>query len=254
MFISDTISISNIKGGFKLKKKVIIIVTVVIILLAVSIGGFVYFISSDLKQEEKLTAELSELNELVNKEDYDKNIVKERLDRIVTKGDYAIIEKACKQYLSDISVVSQKIADILSNDSITNLLSTENYKTDGPKFINTKKYITESKQSLTKLKNDYSELLTEEKIMSYINDKGLDSYYTDLYRQELIGDLESEKNDKTVVNAIDDVITLLDSVEKIIDFLINNKNDWQVEDENLVFTSNSSLNKYNELLDNLPIN
>ncbi len=236
-----------------MKKKVIIIVTVVIVVLAISLGGFAYFVSSGLKQEEKLTAEMTELNELVDKEDYDKNAVKERLDRVITKGDYAIVEKACKQYLSDISVIGQKIDDILSDDSISELLSTENYKTDGPEFSNTKKYITETKQSLAELKSNYSELLTEDKIMSYITNKELDSYYTDLYRKELIGDLESEKNDKTVDNAINSVISLLDNIEKIIDFLIANKNDWHIEGENIVFNSNSSLNKYNELLENLPM-
>lgn len=236
-----------------MKKKVIIIVTVVIVVLAISLGGFAYFVSSGLKQEEKLTAEMTELNELVDKEDYDKNAVKERLDRVITKGDYAIVEKACKQYLSDISVIGQKIDDILSDDSISELLSTENYKTDGPEFSNTRKYITETKQSLAELKSNYSELLTEDKIMSYITNKELDSYYTDLYRKELIGDLESEKNDKTVDNAINSVISLLDNIEKIIDFLIANKNDWHIEGENIVFNSNASLNKYNELLENLPM-
>lgn len=235
-----------------MKKKIIIIVTIVIVVLAVLIGSFVYFMSSDLKQEEKLATEMAELNELVDKDDYDKNLVKERLSRVVTKGDYAVVEKSCKQYLSDILDISQKITDLLGSDTISGLLSTENYKTDGPKFNNTKKYIAETRQTLTELKNDYSELLTEEKIMSYIDNNGLDSYYTDLYRKELIGDLESEKNDETVNEAINGVITIFDNTEKIIDFLIENKNDWQVEGENLVFNTDDSLNKYNKLLENLP--
>lgn len=237
-----------------MKKKVIIIVAVVIAVLAIIIGGFAYFMASDLKQEEKLATEMTELNELLNKEDFDKNLIKERLDRIITKGDYALVEKSCKQYLSDVFNVSQKIADTLSNDSISKLLSIENYKTDGPEFNNTKKYIAETKQTLAELKDNYYELLTEEKVMSYINDKGLDSYYTDLYNKEVIGDLENERNDKTVDEAMNGIITLLDSVEKIIDFLIENKNAWQVDGESLAFTSDSALNKYNELLEMLPIN
>ena len=236
-----------------MKKKIIIIVTIVIVVLAVLIGSFVYFMSSDLKQEEKLATEMAELNELVDKDDYDKNLVKERLSRVVTKGDYAVVEKSCKQYLSDILDISQKIADLLGSDTISGLLSTENYKTDGPEFNNTKKYIAETRQTLTELKNNYSELLTEEKILSYIDNNGLDSYYTDLYRKELIGDLEGEKNDETVNEAINGVITIFDNTEKIIDFLIENKNDWQVEGENLVFNTDDSLNKYNKLLENLPM-
>ncbi len=43
--------------------------------------------------------------------------------------------------------------------------------------------------------------------MSYINNKNLDSYYVDFYKQELIGNLEKSK-DNTVEHNIDGIITL----------------------------------------------
>ena len=55
--------------------------------------------------------------------------------------------------------------------------------------------------------------------MSYINNKNLDSYYVDFYKQELIGNLEKSK-DNTVEHNIDGIITILDNYNSIIDFLI----------------------------------
>lgn len=34
--------------------------------------------------------------------------------------------------------------------------------------------------------------------MSYINNKNLDSYYIDFYKEEILKDIEEEKNDKTI--------------------------------------------------------
>ena len=56
--------------------------------------------------------------------------------------------------------------------------------------------------------------------MSYINNKNLDSYYVDFYKQELIGNLEKSK-DNTVEHNIDGIITILDNYNSIIDFFNN---------------------------------
>ena len=84
--------------------------------------------------------------------------------------------------------------------------------------------------------------------MSYINDKGLDSYYTTLYENELIGDLSSENEDKTVENAINDIIDILNATDQVITFLSNNSNDWEIENNNIVFSNENLTNEYNQLI------
>ena len=87
--------------------------------------------------------------------------------------------------------------------------------------------------------------------MSYLDTKDLDSYYTDLYLKELIGDYEKEFADKTLEGSLKELITLLDNSEKIIDFLINNKDQWYIEGENIVFKTDALLTEYNNLVANL---
>lgn len=102
---------------------------------------------------------------------------------------------------------------------------------------------------IEKCKTTYYELLTEEKAMSYINGKGLDDYYIDFYKQEIVGNIEEEQKDRTVEKSINEVIELLNNSKNVIDFLSENKGKWQIEGENIVFNNNTLSNKYKELLD-----
>ena len=232
----------------KIKKKKpktlgIIILAIVVIIATVVI--------SDFKQEENLKNELEEISKLVNFENINMDEINEKLDRTVTKGNYEIIEKAGKQYLSDSFQNSIEIAEILNDEKITKLLSAENYKADGPEFTETQEYITETKNKLESCKTKYKDYLTEEKIMSYVADKNLDSYYIDFYKNEIIGDLEEERKDNTVETSINELVNYLEKTEEIIKFLKENKDFWVIQNDNIVFSKDVSENKYNELISNL---
>ena len=86
--------------------------------------------------------------------------------------------------------------------------------------------------------------------MSYIEDKGLDSYYVDLYEQEYVGDMDSAK-DTTVEDSIDEIISLLDTSEKVLNLLSNNQDTWNVEGDNIVFSNDSIRNQYDELINSI---
>lgn len=230
-----------------MKKKIIIIVAIIIVAILAIMG---YFIFSDLKQEENLKTELSEISDLTNAETIDIDAINERLDRIITTGDYAVVEDAFKTYLRENFDNILKITEILNDERITTLLTVENYKEDGKEFTESKNYIVTTRNELERCKAKYAEFLTEEKAMSYINDKGLDSYYTDLYKQEFVGDIESS-NDGVVESSIDEIIAILNTSEKILNLLSENQNDWEIEGENIVFSNDNLSNEYDELINSL---
>ena len=231
-----------------MKKKILIGVGVLLVLI---IGVIGYFVVSDLKQEEKLKNELDELNLLVNAENIDVDKVKEMLNRTVTTGDYKVVETSFKEYLSDAFDSVFQIVDILNDDKLVSILTVENYQSDGPDFIETKAYISETKTKLEKLKNSYYSFLTEEKAMSYIENKGLDSYYTDLYKDEYVGDMDAASEDRTVEESINQIIELLDTSEEIINFLSTNSNSWQIEDGLIIFDTEQLSNQYLDLINKI---
>lgn len=231
-----------------MKKKILIVLLIIIVIALVGVG---YFVFTDMMQEDKLKTELSELNDLVNAENIDMDAINEKLDRRITTGDYEKVEDAYKSYLRDNFDNSIQIANILNDEKITTLLTVENYESDGKDFTESKEYITNTRETLEECKAKYTEFLTEEKAMSYINDKGLDSYYTDLYKNEFIGDMSSASQDTTVQNSIDEVITILNTSEEVLNLLSENQNSWEIEGEKIVFNSESLSNEYDELINSL---
>lgn len=231
-----------------MKKKVLIAILIIIVIAIVVVG---YFVFSDMMQEDKLKTELSELQQLVNTENIDMDAINSRLDRTITTGDYAVVEDAFKSYLRDNFDNSIQIAEILNDEEITTLLTVENYESDGKDFTESKEYITNTRETLEDCKNKYTEFFTEDKAMSYINSKGLDSYYTDLYRNELMGDMDLASQDMTVQDSIDEVISILNTSEEVLNLLSENQDAWEIEGENIVFNSDSLSNKYDELINSL---
>lgn len=231
-----------------MKKKILIVLLIIIVIALVGVG---YFVFTDMMQEDKLKTELSELNDLVNAENIDIDAVNEKLERRITTGDYEKVEDAYKSYLRDNFDNSIQIANILNDEKITTLLTVENYESDGKDFTESKEYITNTRETLEECKAKYTEFLTEEKAMSYINDKGLDSYYTDLYKNEFIGDMSSASQDTTVQDSIDEVIGILNTSEEVLNLLSENQDSWEIDGENISFNSESLSNQYDELINSL---
>lgn len=234
-----------LRKGEKMKKTILIVIAIIIVLALVV---FEYMVFSDIRQEQKLNEEFEEISTLVNAEQLDMDKINEKLDRTVTTGDYAVVEKAFKQYLSDNFDNMIKISEIIEDDRIVNCLTAENYKQDGPGFEETKAYIEGTKKELQECKEKYINFFTEKKAMSYINDKELDSYYIDYYKSEFVGDIESDNDSKEVENSIDEIISVLDITEEVINFLSENKDFWKIEDDMIVFDNDNMSAQYDELV------
>lgn len=237
------------------KRFIITLVVVIALVLIVGIIAIGIGLYHDFKQESKLISECEQIKELTNEENLDTEKINEMLTRRISDGEYLQVEEALKEYLTARFQNITKISEILNNEKLENILTIDNYKNDGPEFATTKEYIENTKQELQDLKKRYEELFTEETVMSYINNKNLDSYYVDFYKQELIGNPEDSK-DNIVEHEIDGIITILNSYNSVIDFLITNKNSWKIEGENIVFANQESSEKFleliNDMLENIP--
>lgn len=231
-----------------MKKKIFIFIGVICLLFIGLIG---YYVVSDLNQESKLEDEIVLIDNLVNTDAIDKIDLEKLysyLDRTITKGDYAKVERAFKNYLKDNFDNVLKIVDLLNDDRIVEVLTVDNYINDGKEFIETKKYLNTYATELKECKNNYLNYFTEEKAMSYLDTNNLDSYYIDLYKDKYIGDLETALEDKTVEESINALLDTTSIMQQIIDLLSNNPNSWYIDTEYINFTDNNLSNEYDRLI------
>ncbi len=231
------------------KKKIIFIVIGIIILILIGIFG--YMMIQDLRQQTNLVNEISEISQMFNQSTLDYDAIEQRLSTNISTGDYLVVEKSLKEYLSDVTNSMRELQTTLEDERITTLLTAQNYSEDGPDFINTKEYIQNTRSTLERIKEEMISYVKEEKINEYINDKGLDRYYVDLYN-ELMGDTQTAQADiEELEKSLDDVISMLTNSEAVIDFLIENKGQWEVQDENIVFTTDDLVSQYNQYVSNI---
>ena len=237
------------RGFFVYNKKKIFIFIGVICLLFIGLVG--YYVVSDLNQESKLEEEIVLIDNLVNTDAIDKIDLEKLysyLDRTITKGDYAKVERAFKNYLKDNFDNVLKIVDLLNDERIVEVLTVDNYINDGKEFIETKKYLNTYATELKECKNNYLNYFTEEKAMSYLDTNNLDSYYIDLYKDKYIGDLETALEDKTVEESINALLDTTSIMQQIIDLLSNNPDSWYIDTEYINFTDNNLSNEYDRLI------
>ncbi len=236
------------------KGKIIGIIVGAIVLVLLIAGGIGYFFINDVAQKAKIVEEFKQIEELTNSEDFTMEQLNEKTKNIVSSGKYAAVEKAAKNYASDVFGTAFEIKAILQDEKMAQLLTASNYEADGPEFVETKKYISETKQQLEEGKAKMLSFLEEEKINSYIEAETQDAYAIDLYKQLLAEDLEmSEEEKKELETSIDKVISMLNTEEEVINFLIENKGKWQVEGEQVLFDSNTLVIEYNSFLTKLRI-
>ena len=225
-----------------MKKKIIIGSAIVLAIIGYIFG---YFFIRDIIRETKLLDEVDEIDNVLNTENANLDEVEEKLERTVSKGKYAMVERAYKNYISDFLKNMKNIAQVLNEEQITQSLTVENYILDGPDFTKTKEYLTSTIQKLEEYKSEYKEFLTQGKAMEYI-ENDLDKHYIEFYKDEMIGEIEE---DTTVENSMDEVINLLKYSEDVIDFLVENKGKWQIDGENIVFENQEHSDEYTKLID-----
>ena len=180
-------------------------------------------------------------------ENNDTDNINTRLNTITTSGDYVLVKKAAKNYLKDKEKLFKEMYEILDNsDNIENLLMIDNIKTDSKEFVNTISLINNTGSKLTKLRDEYQSLTSKEKIESYLSKKlREDDYYNDYYLNELMADM---MNNQKNLDAINEYLATVSKLKDIFSFLRENKDNWNLENDKIMFNSETLYNYYEGLL------
>lgn len=222
-------------------KKFFIIFTVIVLDVFLLIG---FLVIRDAVSLNSLNKEVSVLNKLdFFKDDFNR--------KIKSYGSYAVIEKNIKKYLSSCSEDVKNMVKITEDKKLTNILSYENYNKDGPEFNDSLKFLNESKDDYNKIVDNLLYKLDDKYVYDYINEKKLDKYYIDVYRDIMINGQTNKKLkdlNKVVNKSRDDTNVVFNTSIDVLNFLKLYKDDWKLEDGEIRFKTQELYDYYNGLI------
>ena len=199
-----------------------------------------YLVIRDATMLNELKKEVNSLSEL--------DITRDRYNTsIKTKGDYAVVEKAIKEYLDNYAVLLQDVLQVVKDPELTNILSYENYYQDGPLFTHSLTYLDETQKDFNEKMDILLFNLEEDTIQNYIYDKTSNVYFQDVYMDLMLnGDIRKDFQEtqdllyrtKTKVNHV------FDTSREILEFLVNHSDEWVLEDGEIKFQTDELYTKY----------
>lgn len=217
-------------------KKVGMLISVVILCVTLVVGyltiGYTY-------QENRLKNEVSKLTELdISKDKYN--------TKYVTLGDYRKVEKSIKDYLNEYASCMQEINSLVNDTKFTKLISYDNLNNDN--YDNSIEYVNKSLKTINKDIDKLIDMSDEDSIRNYILNYDLNKYYVDLYNELMFS--EEMKNvfniDKDyLIKYKEQVNNKLNACSDMF-LLLNEKDNYSLEDGEIKFKSNELLEKYNE--------
>lgn len=217
------------------------------IILVIFIGIIGYLVVKDLEQEDILKKEIVNLA--------NKDLVTDNYDiEVKTTGDYAYIEEAIKTYYKKLSDSVKIINNYLNDEDLINILSVTNLESDRPKFENSYKVLSETRDKSNQAMETIIDLCSEETIKELIDKKKVDGYSYDLYLELMyteddLKDLEKTKTEMQVIS--DNLNNFLDKVEAMIKMLEVNSDYWFIDEGQLYFEKDSLVTEYNNLYNDL---
>ena len=229
-----------------MNRKVKVILTSLFIILDIVLLVSILVIR-DATMKNNLTKEVNTLIKL--------DFTKDRYNRpLKTSGKYGQTEKAIKNYLDEYAVLLQSTLKAVHDEEFTKILSYDNYKKDGPEFKKSLAYIKESKEKFNK---NIDKLITsseEDSIITYGNNKiknqkSLEMYKKYMLSKAMLNDFKSTQ--KTLNDSRTKVNNLYDTSNSVLNFLVKNKESWELADGEVKFKTEALYNEYTNMIKQL---
>ena len=172
---------------------------------------------------------------------------------IKSRGNYAVIEEAIKDYLSNYATLVQKVANASNGVELSGLLLTSSIESDGPLFEQTLKYLDEYQVEFNQDMDEVFYYLDDNlSIDNYITQYADNQEVIELYQELITKNHFSEKLENSkqqlVIERID-TNSYIDSVRAVIMFLKDNSNNYTISNGQVTFNDSNLLNEYVKLKD-----
>ena len=232
-----------------MENKRVIISIIVVIVLIVGIISITYMFSGFSKNQTKILTD--ETNKILQSDITTDNI---DLD-IKTDKNYAIVEKAVKEYISDLKNIYVEINEMNTGINPNNIFSAQNMQDKELKGID--EIITDYNDKIQETTDELEDLLKEDKIKENITKRDISlrkEYYINLYDTIMLSDVMKTQYSKLESEIKTEKSKLTDKVkqiEKINEFLKKNSDSWTIKDDKIQFTNLIRMTEYYNLLNKL---
>ena len=180
----------------------------------------------------------------------EKNIVTDKYDKdSYLLFEYGSILKTIKEYYYDNASLIQGIIEIRNDSFLSKVLSYDNYSTDGADFNNTINYLTEKK----KICDDNFLALNERYDNKYIENL-VSKKNKKLYKELMLKDSDLKEYEDTrnyITGLKSEIDNIFDVSTKVINFLIENKEYWVLEEGQIKFKTRELFNTYNDMINSI---
>ncbi len=214
-------------------------VCIVLIIVAIILG---FFIFKDLGKEREL---YNSLNSMKKKESQEIDM------KIYSKDDYAKVEKIIKEAYKEYIENYNSLNSLYKELNTSNFLNLEIYKKEGAtSFAESKKRLEENTAKRNESIENIRKLYSEETIQKNIKDNNLNKYFSKLYRKIL-----SELNFRSHINSINkyegNINKHIGNINSIYDYLAENKDKWEVNENELVSYDANFITEFNQKISNI---
>ena len=229
------------------KKTIIGIIIVVILIIALAVTSYLFnnFNNTQLNlltEEANTILKTDILTDGVNEE-------------IKTQKNYAVVEKAIKEYLSKCKNIYSNMEEVNNQINPNDIFSAQNIVDESLETIDS--IIADYKEKGENFETEFQDLVKEENIINNITEKNIKprtDYYMNLYNSIMLSDSMKEKY-TTIENAIQskkyELNYKLDKLEDIKEFLEENKRYWSIKNDKIQFSNINKMTEYYNLLNNL---
>lgn len=228
-------------------RKIFFFVFCFIILDIFLLLGFLFL--RDATSENRLRKEVESLSKL--------DITKDRYNtKIKSSGKYKVVEEAIKEYLDSYAIGLQEVSKVLSDSTLTKVLSYDNYASDGPEFTKSREYLNTTKEKFDKTIDELISKSDKETITNYIYDKTDDPELIKLYQELMLDDSileELNSNKELLINTKVKVQNIIDTSLEVLNFLNTYSDSWVAEDGEIKFLNKELYNYYTNLIDKVKV-
>ena len=223
-----------------MENKKMTIAIIILIILIIAIVGFNFAFSEfNNKQTNILTEETNKILQ--------SDITKENIDfNIKTERNYAVVEKAIKEYISELKNIYKEISEIDENINPNNIFSAQNMQDKELKAID--EIIADYNDKIQETTDELEDLLKEDKIKENITKREISprkEYYINLYNTIMFSDVMKTQTEKSKLT------DKVKQIEKINEFLKKNSDSWTIKDDKIQFTNLIRMTEYYNLLNKL---